>query len=285
MTGTVKLPSSDQSVPSVHRQLRQAILRGELAAGRVVPQLELASELGVGRTPLREALRLLQQEGLVVLQPNRRVQIAPLSIEDVEELYIARIALESVAVHVTVPTFRHEDIAELEGLMAQMDHLAGTAAGSVTAPHDAFHSRFVALAGTRPTQLIAELADQAGRYRRVYGGSLPERWPQRQAEHRAILDAAKAGDSAGVAEAIAHHYLGTARIVAAALDPDHRLHRLEAGFEALIGKPTHDGRTSLGQSTHLESTRPPSTAPAWRLATVHDEDHLAQLAASGEPLV
>jgi DNA-binding GntR family transcriptional regulator len=275
----------EQSVAGVHRQLRQAILRGELAAGRVMPQLELAGELGVGRTPLREALRLLQHEGLVVLQPNRRVQIAPLSIEDAEELYLARIALESVAVRVTVPTFGHEDIAELEGLMAQMDHLAGTAASSVTTPHNAFHARFVAGAGSRPAQLIGELADQAGRYRRVYGGSLPERWPQRQAEHRAILEAAKAGDSAGVAEAIAHHYLGTARIVAAALDPDHPLDRLEAGFAALIGKPARDVSPACGPPEGPALQGQARTGQVRRLGPVHDEDDLPELVPGGEPLV
>jgi DNA-binding GntR family transcriptional regulator len=245
-----------------------------------MPQLELASELGVGRTPLREALRLVQHEGLVVLQPNRRVQIAPLSIEDAEELYLARIALESMAVHVTVPTFGHEDIAELEGLMAQMDHLASAAGVSVTTPHNAFHARFVAGAGSRPAQLIEELADQAGRYRRVYGGSLPERWPQRQAEHRAILEAAKAGDSAGVAEAIARHYLGTARIVAAALDPGRRLERLEAGFLAMTDGEAHDEPGAHGPPEESETP-----GPARRLVPVHDEDHLAELRSGGEALV
>jgi DNA-binding GntR family transcriptional regulator len=241
-----------------------------------MPQLELAGELGVGRTPLREALRMLQHEGLVVLQPNRRVQIAPLSIEDAEEVYLTRIALESVAVRVTVPTFSQEDIAELEGLMAQMDHLAGTAASSVTTPHNAFHARFVAGAGSRPAQLIGELADHAGRYRRVYGGSLPERWPQRQAEHRAILDAAKAGDTTAVAEGIARHYLGTVRVVVAALDPGHRLDRLEQGFAALIGDPAPAPRLASG---------PAAAGEARRLAPVHDEDHLAELPTRGEALV
>lgn len=226
-----------QSVAAVHEQLRQAILRGDLPAGRVTPQMELATELGVGRTPLREALRLLQQEGLVVLQPNRRVQITPLTLVDAEELYITRIALEGVAVRLTVPTFGPEDIAELEGLMAQMDHLAGTAVSHVATPHNAFHARFVAGAGSRPAKLIGQLADQAERYRRVYGASLPSRWPQRQAEHREILDAAKAGDGVAVAEAIARHYLGTAHIVAASLDPGFRLDRLAAAFEAVTGKP------------------------------------------------
>jgi DNA-binding GntR family transcriptional regulator len=84
------------NVAVVHDQLRQAILRGDVPPGPATSQLVLARELGVGRTPLREALRMLQSEGLVISEPNRRVRIAELSIADAEELYVMRILLEAV---------------------------------------------------------------------------------------------------------------------------------------------------------------------------------------------
>ena len=77
-----------QHVALVHDQLFGAILRGELPAGQVTSQVTLARDLDIGRTPLREALRLLQREGLVVSEPNRRVRIAALSATDAEELGI-----------------------------------------------------------------------------------------------------------------------------------------------------------------------------------------------------
>ena len=90
------------NVANVHERLRRDILSGEIPAGET-SQLALARELEVGRTPLREALRMLQHEGLVISEPNRRVRVAELSAADVEQLYSMRIALEAMAVQVTVP--------------------------------------------------------------------------------------------------------------------------------------------------------------------------------------
>jgi DNA-binding GntR family transcriptional regulator len=220
-------------VAQVHEQLRNAILLGEIRPGAKTSQAELARELGVGRTPLREAVRMLQDEGLVLAEPNRRVQIASLSIEDAEELYVMRIALEVAAARITIPQLTHGDIAELEGLMAQMSHLATAASVALFRPaHRAFHERFVAGAGTRPAALIAELFDHAERYRAVYGAASPDHFGRRSAEHRAMLDAAATGDAAGVAEAIAIHYIQTLRLVAAALDPEHPLDRLRTTVAA-----------------------------------------------------
>src|SRR5213079_2359537 len=111
-----------QHVAVVHERLRDAILRGEIEAGATTSQTALAKQLDAGRTPLREALRMLQREGLVVSEPNRRVRIAELSSDDAEELYVMRIALEAVAVRITVPRLLSADVAELEGLLAQMTH-------------------------------------------------------------------------------------------------------------------------------------------------------------------
>lgn len=214
-------------VAQVHQQLRDAILNGDIRPGIKTSQAELARDLNVGRTPLREAVRMLQDEGLVLAEPNRRVQIASLSVQDAEELYVVRIALEAAAARITVPTLTPGDIAELEGLMAQMSHLFST--GSLPlfrAPHRSFHQRFVGAAGPRPVALISELFDHAERYRRVYGAASPDHFARREAEHRAMLDAAAAGDPDAVADAIAVHYVRTARLVTESLDPAHRLERL-----------------------------------------------------------
>jgi DNA-binding GntR family transcriptional regulator len=222
-------------VAQVHQQLRNAILLGDIRPGAMTSQAELARDLGVGRTPLREAVRMLQDEGLVLSEPNRRVQIASLSVEDAEELYVVRIALEVAAARITLPTLTPSDIAELEGFMAQMSHLASSSESLalIRAPHRGFHERFVAAAGPRPRVLISELFDHAERYRRVYGAASPDHFARREAEHRAMLDAAAAGDADGLARALAVHYVRTARLVAAALDPDHRLERLRIAVVAV----------------------------------------------------
>src|SRR3954453_21679610 len=97
-------PRDGQKVGAVDDGRREAILRGEIPAGQATSQNTLARNLGAGRTPVREALRLLQREGLVLSEPNPRVRIAELSAPDAEELYVMRIALEAVAIRITVPT-------------------------------------------------------------------------------------------------------------------------------------------------------------------------------------
>ncbi len=181
------------NVVQVHEQLREAILSGDVRPGAKTSQAELARDLDVGRTPLREAVRMLQSEGLISTEPNRRVVIASLSIEDAEELYVLRIALEVTATRITLPLLTETDFAELEGFMAQMTHLAGggpPALALFRGPHRAFHERFVRRAGPRSAQLIAELSDHSERYRRVYGGITPGQYEKRAVEHRAMLDAA-----------------------------------------------------------------------------------------------
>ncbi len=105
-----------QHVGPVHERLRAAILRGEIPAGAATSQAALAKELDAGRTPLREALRMLQREGLVISEPNRRVRIAELSGDDAEELYIMRITLEAVAIRITVPTLDLGRLRRARGL-------------------------------------------------------------------------------------------------------------------------------------------------------------------------
>jgi DNA-binding GntR family transcriptional regulator len=233
-----------QHVALVHDRLRDAILRGELPAGQTTSQVTLARDLDVGRTPLREALRLLQREGLVVSEPNRRVRIAGLSSTDAEELYVMRIALEAVAVRITVPALRSSDFAELEGYMAQMDHyMRLDDRRGMRGPHRAFHDRLVGAAGERVTTTIGQLFDHGERYRLRYGATTPERWDQRRAEHRGILDAAAAGDADLAARRLVEHYAQTAKLIFAAIDPEHDLARLRTTMATVA--PGSEGALTL----------------------------------------
>jgi len=221
-----------QKVAQIHKRLRDAILYGDLEPGVVKSQLALAEELGVGRAPVREALRLLQNEGLVLGEPNRRVRISELTGPDAEELYILRIPMEVTAIRLTVASLTFSDIAELEGYMAQMDHYArGNAWAGLRAPHSAFHRTLVSAAGPRIVNIITTLADHAERYR-VSHAAMPEPsaeyWMTRQAEHRAIANAAATGDAEQAAELLALHYTRTASEVLFRIDPDHEPDRLRA---------------------------------------------------------
>ena len=214
-----------QSVSAVHDRIRDAILYGQLEAGAAIPQHVLAGQFEAGRTPLREALRMLQREGLVVAEPNYPVRIAPLSANAYEELYVRRISLEAVAIRIAVPLLTSDDFAELEAAMARMGHYQEVEdERAFRDPHHAFHHRLIAAAGANISEEVDTLADHSERYRLAfgsYGGSI-----DRGREHRRILDAAKQGDPDRAADALGAHYAHTASLVFSVLDPERDVERL-----------------------------------------------------------
>jgi len=231
-----------QSVAAVHENLREAIITGQIKAGAVSSQLALSRDFGVGRTPLREALRLLQSEGLVAGDPNKRVRVADLSGSDLEELYILRILAETAAVRLTIPGIDSADIAEMRGYMAQMDHYKDEGDwGGLRAPHKAFHEKFVSAAGPRIHETISNLFDHGERYRQAYLPPTVEQWAERQAEHLELVDAAIQRDADLTAKMLTHHYIRTALLVLAALEPGRQPTRLNA----IIDIAADDGAQSL----------------------------------------
>ena len=221
-----------QSVIAIHACLRTAIQRGELEPGSSVSQGQLARSFGAGRTPLREALRMLQREGLVIATPNRQVRIASLTAEDFEEISIARLALEAVAIRITVPTLKAADFAALAGYMAQMGYYQNVDdQRGFREPHRAFHRTLVAAAGPRVLAEISELTDHAERYRLRF--SAFGNWDDRRAEHQAILDAAASGNPDLAADCLAEHYVRTLPLVFGVLDPDHDLGRLRTTIQVV----------------------------------------------------
>ena len=219
--------SEGLQVAQVHAMLREAVLNGEIPAGAERTQVALAQDLGVWRTPLREALRMLQREGLIASELGRRVQIAPLSSDDAEDLYVMRLSLETVALRLSVPALTSQAGAELEGLMAQMSHFqrVGDRRGMRPA-HRAFHLGLVAGSGARGVVAIGELFDHAERYRLAFGAVTDSRFEERQAEHRELLDAVLDRDADRAVTALARHYVQTLRRVFEALDPEHDLDRI-----------------------------------------------------------
>jgi GntR family transcriptional regulator, rspAB operon transcriptional repressor len=211
-----------QSAEYVHRRVRDAILEAELSPGEIMSQVALAEELGVSRTPLREALRMLQGEGLVEARTNHRVRVAPISPSDLEELYAARVVLEAQALRLAVPRMSQEHMARLEGSIAEMAHFAQQRdMRRWLVPHAEYHRQLTRLAGERFAALLSQLFDHAERYRRLHLGHGPSAWAT--ADHREILDAVKLGDAPTAAAMLAQHLSRTAFEVAEILQPGHDL--------------------------------------------------------------
>jgi GntR family transcriptional regulator, rspAB operon transcriptional repressor len=218
-----KLSGGDdgQNGEAVYERVRTAILDADLAPGAVMSQVALAEQLGVSRTPLREALRLLQGEGLVEAEPNRRVRVAPMTARDLEELYVLRVTLEAEALRLSVPKMTPEDLAKLEGQMAEMSHYAEAKDyRRWTGPHHAFHRELTKHAGRRVNAALSRYFDHAERYRRLHIGHGPSAWAT--AGHREILDACKAGDRDKSAALLASHLARTGLEVCELLQPGYQ---------------------------------------------------------------
>lgn len=223
-------------VDTVHERVRMAILQGDLAPGAEVSQVRLAHDLGVSRTPLREALRMLQREGLVESEPNRQVRIAGFSMPDLEDLYVLRLTLEAAAVRLSASRVTPEDVAALEGELARMAHFAELRDHQRwEVPHAAYHARLVAYAGARIRALLRQLADHSSRYRRLMRSEIPRAWTDAGAEHRQILDAVKEGNAKLAASRVAAHLAHTATAVIEIVDPDYEPQMLTETLQQLTG--------------------------------------------------
>lgn len=248
---TVKQPEG-QSVDVVLRTIRSEILTGRLAPGRTVPQAALAHELSVSRTPMREALRMLHQEGLVDLPPNRRPRVAALSATDLENLYVVRMPLESAAIALTIPRLGPEDVATLEGLRAQMEHFADEHdADRWEVPHGSFQALLVSKSGARSRALLKELSDHSERYRRLMTRREPATWAALKHDHNELLAAVKARDAAGAAALRLSHFMRTVAGVMAVLEPLHDYTVLEELHDQLTGEARTTPR--ITQKEHVTS--------------------------------
>src|SRR5688572_28296609 len=111
----------------VVERLRDAILEEELRPGEWLRLRDMAELLGTSTMPIREALQTLAADGLVVLSPHRGAQVPPLTAEELEELYMARLGLEGLAARLAAANVTAEELAHLRVLLREMD--AAVAAG------------------------------------------------------------------------------------------------------------------------------------------------------------
>lgn len=220
MTETVQPPARPiaefgERTHAVHELTREAILEGRLEAGQEVSQLALARQLGVSRTPLREALRLLESEGLVKIRgPHRKVQVSALSMPDLDELYALRVAIEPIALRLTVPTLRTSDLKALDGELALISRTKDQRVRR--AAHRRFHSGLRTGVGERLSVTLATLFEHAERYQRMITARGMASAEVKQAEHRAILAACTDGDGDLAATLLVEHMTSTANALMAA---------------------------------------------------------------------
>ena len=154
----------------VFNTLRQAILRGELKPGERLMEIQLANRLGVSRTPIREAIRKLELEGLVLMIPRKGAEVAEITEKSLRDVLEVRRALEELAVELVCVKITDEQIQDLKG--AAEDFKASLKEGDITRIAEAdvkFHDViYMATDNQKLIQLLNNLREQMYRYRVEY---------------------------------------------------------------------------------------------------------------------
>ncbi len=184
--------------------LREAILSGRYGPGERLRQNQIARELGLSATPVREALRELHAQGLVVHESRRSVRVAEVDLDDLRELYAVRSVLESFAARLSVPGLADGAVARLTALQADME--AALAAGRMRAVQSADKEFHALLYGTAENRHLAALIDQLWEsFPRYLLWLVPGRTENSIKEHRRMLQAARRRDGARAARAVEAH--------------------------------------------------------------------------------
>lgn len=221
-------------VDGLHERLRSEILDGRLAPGSALSQVQLGQEHGVSRTKLREAMRMLVHEGLIELRA-RGARVADVSAEDLDELYGQRLLMETLALRQSVPLLSPDEIAELEGLLAQMAHFERVGDyARWDRPHRAFHALLIKHSGRRTRATVAQLADHATRYRKLFHAGAGARTAA-DVEHRAILDAVIDRDVERAATDLARHLARTPLSILRTIDPHYEPRTMRDALRHLTG--------------------------------------------------
>ncbi len=215
--------------------LRRMIVAGEIPPGSELSQVELARMVGVSTTPVREALRELEAEGLVESRRNRRPRVPAFDPGDLDAVYCTRVLLEGLAISITVPSMSAEDLRSLRGDLEAM-HEAGTAEDLAAwdIAHNAFHTRLIFGCEPALRRQIRLMMSRADHYRRM--SVLSERplsWRRGESEHEAIVRACEQCNPQLAAMLLARHLARSARAVLAHLDPEREAHSLNAALKML----------------------------------------------------
>ncbi len=219
-------PDGENGVTPLYKRLRTMILDGVFPPGSMLSQVKLAESLGVSRIPLREALRMLQQEGLIEAEHNQRARVPSFEPSIVDSLYASRILLEALSLRLTVPHINQTDVQALKQALTEIDEAATHEnLDAWEEPHRRFHALLVSHVEDSMRQRIASYANQCEYYRRLYYRLVSRHQPTRSAEaiaaeHRAIASACTQGNAGLAAYLLTRHYARTALTVLGQMAPE-----------------------------------------------------------------
>lgn len=196
--------------------IREDILNGHHPLGSRLDQKAMAEALGVSLVPVREALRMLEGEGFVTINPRRGAFVTDISADELEELYLIRAELEELATQMAVPNLTPAQVNELSDIIEQMEEATVEQDfAHLMDLNQTFHFTIYAASNLRLLiEMMTSLWNRSSLYRRVFT-YLPERALQALQEHKNIYAACQIGDPVSAGKAVRNNIQQT---VAALLD-------------------------------------------------------------------
>ena len=198
----------------VFHTLREAILKGELKPGERLMELQLAAKLGVSRTPIREAIRMLEQEGLAVTIPRKGAEVAKMTEKDMEDVLQIRDALDELAATIACEQISEEELSHLRETMYEFEKSTKTGDVKRIAEADVqFHDIIYKATGNpKLVILLNNLREQMYRYRVEYLKD-EKNYPMLVKEHCEIVEGLSNKDKEKLTAAMHKHVMNQATAV------------------------------------------------------------------------
>lgn len=212
---------SDLKSQTIYRTLRERILSNELASGTRLVLRQLANQYDTSDIPVREALRMLERDGLVEMVPYRGARVTTLTTREIEETYFIRGHLESIATGLAAERITDEELDVLDGLMVRLRAAVDAQDGpGFSELNQEFHRTIVAACGNLMLRdLTMDIWQRHSGFQRVFR-MVPGRLAASQAEHEGIMAALHARDTSRAAKLALWHKLSVGDTVSTLVDKD-----------------------------------------------------------------
>ena len=190
----------------VYEELKKKILKGIIKPGTRIMEVDLAEKLGVSRTPVREAMRKLEKEGLVIIEPRRGAYVSDISLPEMVDVLIVREDLEGLAAYLATSRISEDDLNVLENIIeGYRKAIEEEDIDTIIRLDEKFHKKIVSC--TRNNTLIklsSIVQESALRFRYLYYNDV-SRYRPMAVEHQKIVNAIRSGDAAMAREVADKH--------------------------------------------------------------------------------
>jgi transcriptional regulator, GntR family len=215
----VKLDSYKPLREIVFESMRDAIISGILKPGERLMEIQLAEEMGVSRTPVREAIRKLELEAFVIMVPRKGAYVAGVSHKDVADVFEIRTALEGLAAGLAAERITADEIEEMERVLLFADGEEKDLEKIVQRDTDFHDLLYKASRNNRLLQILANLREQIQRFRAT-SLAVPGRILYAIKEHRAIVEALAEHNSELAKELMEAHIVTAENVMFQTFNPD-----------------------------------------------------------------